>query len=119
MANVPLNLFRNLTLTLSAYRSDNEAVIYTSPLQRASIILNAQAANKTNAYQTVTFALSSQTNNTSAFLLSGFTILPYDTANIILGKIVLTENDRLISWSGNDNSIDLVVSILETINTTT
>jgi len=119
MANVPLNLFKNLTLTLSSYQSDSEAVIYTSPLQRASIILNAQAANKTTTYQTVTLALSSSLNNTSAFLLSGFTIPPYDTANLILGKIVLIENDRLISWSGNNNSIDLVVSILETINTTT
>jgi len=119
MANVPLNLFRNLTLTLSSYQNDDYAIIYSSPIQRASIILNAQAANKTNNYQTVTLALSSKANQTSAYLLSGFTIPPYDTANLVLGKIVLVENDKLLCWSGNNNSVDLVVSILETINTST
>lgn len=116
MATVPLNLFRNLTIQLSSYQAPGQA-IYTSPNSRASIILNAQAANITNNFQTVTLAVSSKSNSTRSFLISGFSIPPYDTANLILGKIVLVEGDRLIGWSGSNNTIDLFVSILETINT--
>jgi hypothetical protein len=116
MANVPLNLFRNLALPLSA-TYDPTPVIYTSPTTRASIILNAQAANITDNFQTVTMAVSSKANSARVFLLSGFAIPPNDTANLILGKIVLVDGDRLIGWCSNDNSIHLVVSILETINT--
>lgn len=116
MANVPLNLFKNLTVQLSAYQAPGQA-LYTSPNSRASIVLNAQAANVTNDFQTVTLAVSSKINSTRSFLLSGFSIPPYDTANLILGKIVLVEGDRLVGWCGRDNTVDLFVSILETINT--
>jgi hypothetical protein len=117
MANIPLNLFRNITQTLGIYTPN--VIIYTAPTSRATIILNAQAANTTASFQTVTLAISSKSNNTQAYLLSGFSIPPNDTANLILGKIVLIEGDRLLAWAGSNNSVDLFISILETINTET
>lgn len=117
MANIPLNLFRNITLTLGTFVPNT--ALYTAPTERATIILNAQAANTTTTFQTVTLAVSSKSNSTRAFLISGFTIPPNDTANLILGKIVLVEGDRLLGWSSSSNSVDLFISILETINTET
>lgn len=115
MATVPLNFFRNLVLPLSA-----EGVapnIYTSPTQRASILLTAQTTNITPNYQTVTASISSKTFSSLTYLVSGFQIPPYDSANIILGKIVLTEGDRLIVYCSQSNAVHLTLSILETINT--
>lgn len=119
MANVPLNLFKNLTLSLSAYSSNDEAVLYISPPQRATILLNVQAANISSSFQTVSLALSSKVNSTQAFVVSGFSIPPFDTASLTLGKIVLVEDDRLIGWSSDNKKVDLVISLLETINTAT
>lgn len=115
MATVPLNFFRNLVLPLSTQGVSSN--IYTSPSQRASILLTAQTTNITQNYQTVTASISSNTFSSLTFLVSGFQIPPYDSANIILGKIVLTEGDRLIVYCSEDNSVHLTLSILETINT--
>lgn len=117
MANIPLNLFRNITTTLGVFVPNT--VLYTAPVSRATIVLNAQAANTTANFQTVTLAISSKTNGTQAYLLSGFTMPPNDTANLILGKIVLIEGDKLLGWASSNNSVDLFISILETINTET
>lgn len=117
MASIPLNLFKNITLTLDTYVPN--VALYTAPASRATIVLNAQAANITQNFQTVTLAVSSKANNSQAYLLSGFVIPPNDTASLILGKIVLIEGDRLLGWTSSANSVDLFISILETINTET
>jgi len=119
MANIPLNLFKNLTLSLSTYSNNEEAVIYTSPVQRASILLNVQATNISSEYQTISLALSSKNNSTQAFIVSGFNIPPFDTASLTLGKVVLVEEDKLLCWSNDNKKVDLIISLLETINTTT
>lgn len=116
MATVPLNLFKNVTTPLSSIGS---GVIYTAPVQRASIILATQIANITDQYQTVTALLSSVAFSTTTFLISGYTIPAYDAANIAMGKIILTEGDRLILYCSKDNSLHATLSILETINTST
>ena len=115
MATVPLNLFRSLLTPLST--TGLVPSLYTAPTQRAAIILTAQTTNITNSYQTVTASISSATASTQTFLVSGFAIPPNDAANIILGKIVLTEGDKLIASCSQNNSVHLTLSILETINT--
>ncbi len=115
MATVPLNLFRNLTVPLST--QSVAPLYYQAPYQRAAIILTTQIANITNQNQTVTAALSSATYNSTTYLISGFTIPAYDAANIAMGKIVLTEGDKLILYSSTNNGLHATLSILETINT--
>lgn len=115
MATVPLNLFKNVTVPLSTY--DPTVALYTAPFSRAAIVLATQVANITHESQTVTVQLSSAAFNTTTFLISGFSIPPYDAANIAMGKIVLTEGDKLLVWSGQNQSIHATISILETINT--
>lgn len=114
MATVPLNLFKNVTMPLSTIGS---GVVYTAPVQRASIILATQIANITDKYQTVTAILSSAGYGTTTFLISGYTIPAYDAANIAMGKIILTEGDQLILHCSNNNSVHATLAILETINT--
>ena len=115
MATVPLNLFRSLVTPLSTIGLVPS--LYTAPSQRASILLTAQTTNITDSYQTVTASISSATYSSLTFLVSGFAITPYDAANIILGKIVLTEGDKLIVYCSQNDSVHLTLSILETINT--
>ena len=115
MATVPLNLFKNVTLPLSTY--DPSISTYTAPFSRAAIILATQIANITHENQTVTVQLSSAAFGTTTFLISGFTVPAYDAANIAMVKIVLTEGDKLLVWSGANKSMHATLSILETINT--
>lgn len=115
MATVPLNLFKSLVTPLSTIGL--VPILYTAPSQRAAIILTAQTTNITNSYQTVTASISSAAFSTVTFLVSGFAIPPNDAANIILGKIVLTDGDKLTVYCSQNNSVHLTLSILETINT--
>ena len=115
MATVPLNLFKNLTIPLST--QDVTPAVYQAPYQRAAIILTTQIANITDQYQTVTAIVSSAALQTSVFLISGFTIPAYDAANIAMGKIVLTEGDKLVLYANKLNALHATLAVLETINT--
>lgn len=110
---IPLNRFQRITVPLSA----TPAQFYTSPVSRASIILIALGTNVTSTPQTVTLTLSTNAPNSQYDILKNATIGSYDAANLLIGKVVLVEGDKLIASCSNNNAINLTLSILETINT--
>ena len=143
MAKIPLNYFTRLSLpslssvytsypsVINAYTSDpNQRIqlisngsVYEAPFERASVLISALATNKTNLTQTVYAGLSTRgTPITTASpslveFVTNFPIAPYDTVNIVIGKLVLNQYDNLFVRSSNDDAINLTLSILETVNT--
>jgi sialic acid synthase SpsE len=94
-------------------------VVYNGVPQNASIIISALASNNTGSTQTVNLMLSTYQSSYLPYIVNNFTIPPNDTVNLIVNKLVITENDSIIvsTGIGSDNNIDLTLSILETVNT--
>jgi hypothetical protein len=128
MAKIPLNFFRrlsvkNLPVTYIDTGTGLNAPLYEAPFERASVIISALATNTTSETQTIYAGLS--TKGTPITLASpdlvefvyNFPIAPFDTVNIVVNKLVLGQYDNLFVKAANPNSINLTLSILETVNT--
>jgi len=111
---IPLNFFRRVSTAVTT----TQQPIYTVPFDRASIIISAYATNLTDEVQTISVKLSTVALSGSMYtIVSGWPILPYDATNIVINKIVLTEDDSFIVLAGNNNAVNINLSILESVNT--
>ena len=119
MANlIPLNYFNRVIAAVSA----TPFSFYTTPYNRAGIIIAALATNLTSTAQSVTVGLSSSTpgvSNTGTYytIVSGYQLQPNDTANLVINKLILNQYDSFIVSTPNANAVNLNVSVLETANT--
>jgi hypothetical protein len=126
MAQLPLNKFLTKTVVLS---TASTATVYTAPIGVTSIILMAQVANLTTGTQAVTFVHhrnrpvladaqgnGAQAGNTDSFLVKEFEIPTNDAGNPLSGKMIIESLDSIRAYSTNDNSLQLVLSVLETAN---
>ena len=117
MATIPLNKFvrTSSVLTLS---SPALSPVYTVPTQRASIILTAQATNTSpNSYTASLFLLDSLSAN-KTFIAKDVGIGPNDAINLVLGKLVTIDGEKLFAYTNNNaGEVYFTLSILETINT--
>jgi len=119
-ARVPLNKFRskyyNITTTLSA--------VYTAPVERAGILINAHVANPTPNDINVTMCVSGTFTSTEFPLVSNFPIPAFDARSLVTGRVVLqgvdgasiTSPDVLLVGA-QDNGLVLSLGLLETKNT--
>ena len=122
MAQVPLNHFRRVSTTLNSTLTQ----VYSAPDSTAAIMLTILAANDTANPQTITMGVSGlggQNGNIPVRpyynIVKNFTIASNDVTNIIIGKIVLENYDCLYASCNSLSSVDMTLSILETLNTTT
>jgi hypothetical protein len=119
MANlVPLNYFNRAIAAVSA----TPFAFYTTPYNRAGIIIAALATNLTSSPQAVTVSLSSATpgvDNAGTYytIVSGYKLQPNDTANLVINKLILNQYDSFIVSTPNANAVNLNLSVLETANT--
>jgi hypothetical protein len=90
--NIPLNFYKRITTSLSRAGS----IIYTTPSDRASIVLNTFTNNNTNDNRYVTVALSS-TSQDSLALLNRFPLGQRDIVNITPEKLILSEGDSIFA----------------------
>jgi hypothetical protein len=110
---VPLNFFKRTTTLVS----QTQTPIYTVPSDVAGIIISAYASNLTPTPQNITVSLSATGVSSSQYtILNSYTLPPNDAVNIAINKIVLTEGDSFIVSSENVNSVNLTLSILESVN---
>jgi hypothetical protein len=110
---IPLNFFRRVSFETTT----TPTPIYVTPLDRAAIIISAYASNLTTSTQTINLMLSTQGESGSMYtIVSAWPILPNDAVNVVINKIVLTENDTFIVSSQNNNAININLSILESVN---
>jgi hypothetical protein len=88
---IPLNFYKRITTSL--FRSTSG--IYTTPFDRAGVVINALVTNNFNKRRSVTFSISGQEQPTVT-LLNKFQLEPNDAINIAPNKIILGENDSLL-----------------------
>ena len=115
---IPLNYFNRAIAAVSA----TPFAFYTTPYNRAGIIIAALATNLTSTAQTVTVGLSSATpgiSNAGTYytIVSGFQLQPNDTANLVINKLILNQYDSFIVSTPNNKAVNLNLSVLETANT--
>jgi hypothetical protein len=110
MATLPLNTFRTRAFELTTV----EQIIYTTPTGLTTIVLGAQASNIGITPATITFTL--RKNNTDYVMLNAFEIPPNDAAEVTTGKLVIEEGASVKAVVSANNTINLVLSILETSN---
>ena len=107
---LPLNTFKTRALELTT----TEQTIYLTPDGLTTIVLGAQASNLTANPITITFTL--RKNDEDFILIKDFTIPPNDAAEVTTGKLVIEQGASVKAVVSANNSVNLVLSILETSN---
>ena len=138
MALIPLNTFKTKTTKLTsatAYTSYTSGMqtstVYTAPIGVTAIILMAQVANLSTITQTCSFVHhrnrpvlrdaqgnGGQDGNIDSYLVKNFEIPGGDAATVLTGKLIIEQLDsiRAYNLSSSTNSLQLVLSVLETAN---
>jgi hypothetical protein len=114
MAVLPLNTFKTITRPLLADAQE----IYVCPTGVTGIILLAQVANVGNATASVTFTHMRQ--RTATELIKNFPVPIADAVNVLSGRLVLEEGDRIrvqanVGSSGNE-VLKITLSLVESAN---
>lgn len=113
---VPLNVFKTLTAPLTT----EELVLYTAPVETATIVLTAQVSNVGDDFANVTFIHRSNIvqggilTTIDTELVKEFEIPTRDAASVIVGKIVLEEDQSVVAVAGANNYLKIALSLLET-----
>jgi len=110
MATLPLNSFKTKAFELTT----STQTIYTTPDDLTTIVLGAQANNISNSPVTVKFTLIK--NDTTFVMLKDFEIPVNDACEVTTGKLVLETGSSVTASAGANNSVNLILSILETSN---
>lgn len=105
-----LNVFK--TVTSEVTTSAN--TIYTAPTGYTGIVLMAQISNIAEETGNVTFSLIS--GNTTTELLKNFEIPKNDAISGTVGKLVIGTGNSVSISAGANNTLKLVLSILESAN---
>jgi hypothetical protein len=126
MAQLPLNKFLTKTAVLT---TNTTATVYTAPIGVTSIVLMAQVANLTTITQTVSFqhyryrtvladaqGFGGQPGLTASYLVKDFAIPENDAGTPLTGKMIIESLDKVYAYAGNENALQLVLSVLETAN---
>jgi hypothetical protein len=109
-----LNVFKTITADLTT----SDQIIYTSPSAKTAIFLSIQATNVGNNLVTFSFYHAS-TANVKHALAKNFKIPMGDSASVIgggSGKLVLETGQKVIATASENNSVQLVMSVLESAN---
>ena len=113
---VPLNTFKTIASNLYTY----DTILYTTPSETATIILTAQVSNIADELANVTLIHRSNVLSggfrviTDTELVKNFEIARNDAASVIVGKIVLEQDQAIIARCGANASLKILLSLLET-----
>ena len=105
---IPLNSFKTEPRSLTTV----DTVLYTTPLERATIILGSQASNYSENPVTITFTV--RKNGDDYVMLKEYTIPPGDQLNVVNGKLILDFGCSIRANVSANNAVNIVLSILET-----
>lgn len=112
MASIsPLNEFKSLLYEVTT----TPTVIYTTPIAVATIILKIQVANVSESEDDISrITVSLVKGPSKARLLYKGPVLANDFAVVSDGKFVLQEGDSLEVFSDKNDTLEMIVSLLET-----
>lgn len=108
---VPLNFFRSVKIQAET----TNKVIYTTPMDTAGIIISLMATNLTPTPKTITASISTLGSPLHTFV-KDFEIPPNDAVNLVINKFVITAQDRLSVYANVNNSVNVTLAVLESIN---
>lgn len=116
MAVLPLNTFRTITRTITAFPPSFEE-IYTCPTGVTAIVLLAQVSNVGN--DTVSISFAHVKDITETFLVKNAKIPKEDALSVLTGRLVLEEGHRVRVFTDEASSgnLQIVLSIVESANT--
>lgn len=106
-----VNIFRNIAEDVTAGGLE----VYTAPEGYSAIILSAQISNTINSTVTLSLGLL-DVDSTYTSLLTNFEVPGNDAVNGIVGKLVLQSGQALFVSAGDNTSLKLVLSVLESQN---
>lgn len=110
MAQLALNRFQTETLGIST----SEQIAYTSPTGYTSIILYAHITNVGTS--AATFTMSHVRSSTTTEIIKNVSVPVSDAYVPLDGKLVLETNDSIKIVSDTNNTLKLILSVLETAN---
>jgi hypothetical protein len=105
-----LNVFKTVTSVVGVAST----TIYTAPVGYTGVVLLAQVANIGSTSHDVTFV--HRRSSTDTRILKQYPISGGDTANLLVGKLVLESGDKLVISGSNGTDLEFIGSILETLN---
>lgn len=105
-----LNVFKTVTSVVPT----SPTIIYTAPVGYTGVVLLAQVANIGSLTYDIT--LVHRRGATDTELLKQYPIPGNDTSNLLSGKLVLENGDKLVLSGSNATNLKFVASILETLN---
>jgi len=111
-----LNTFKTITADLTTV----DTLLYTAPLRKTGIFLSVQATNISGNVVTVNFSHGSTnaTGNVKTALAKNFKIPTGDAMAVISAgaKLVLETGQKVYSSASANNSVQLLMSVLESAN---
>lgn len=110
MAQLALNNFKTVTVGVTT----TVQTAYTAPTGYTSIVLYAHITNVGASDATVT--MYHKRSSTSTELIKSGTVPVNDAFIPLDGKLVLETSDSITISAGSNNSLKLILSILETAN---
>jgi hypothetical protein len=111
-----LNTFKTVTADLTTA----DRLLYQAPLRKTAIFLSVQATNTTANIVTVNFyhGANNAAGNTLTALAKNFKIPAGDAMAVISAgsKLVLETGQKVYSSASANNSVQLLMSVLESAN---
>jgi hypothetical protein len=110
MAQLALNRFQTETLEVTT----GIQTAYTTPTGYTAIVLYAHITNIGNSDET--FTISHVRSSTTTEIIKNATVPINDAYAPLQGKLVLETGDKIKIQGSQNNSLKLILSILETTN---
>jgi len=110
MALGALNVFKTVATEITTTAN----TVYTAPSGYTGIVLMAQISNVAEQTGNVTFSLITESGTTE--LLKNFEIPKNDAISGTVGKLVIGTGNSVEISAGANNTLKLVLSILESAN---
>lgn len=113
MAVLPLNTFRTITRSLT----NSAQTLYTCPTGVTGIVLLAQVSNTSTPALTASVTFSHVRQRTETELVKNCPVPPEDARSVLTGRLVLEEGDRITVVASANNTLKIVMSVVESANT--
>ena len=105
-----LNRFKTFTKELTT----SSQTVYTAPTGYTGIVLYAHVTNYGSASTTIT--MSHVRTSTTTEIIKGATVPVADAYIPLDGKLVLETSDYIVGQAGDNSTLKVIVSVLETAN---
>ena len=105
-----LNKFQTETLEVTT----SNQTAYTAPTGYTAIVLYAHVTNVTTS--AATFTMTHVRSSTTTEIVKDASVPPSDAYIPLDGKLVLETSDYIVAEAGDNSTLKVIVSVLETAN---